>query len=178
MLTRVDSFLLEKAQKFCDTFQRLTGFTKFRIEKWLIVAAFATYWMFAIETSIPAVVLAALMISFSHIFTIREIESEERAFLTRQELRHNINRSSTVRITFLVFSGSFLGFDIYLMEVDSTHGQIWFYAWIISVLARVYFSACVPRPPGKSKVREWLERELQKLNSLLPEPAPIPVPSR
>ncbi len=178
MLARMDSFLLGKAQKLCDTFQRLTGFTKFRIEKWLIVAAGAAYWMFAIETLVPAVALIALVFSFSCIFMIREIESEERAFLARQELRHNINHSCTVRIMSLVLYSSFLGFSIFLMEVGSAHEQIWFCAWTVSVLARIYFSACIPRPPGKSKVREWLEKGLQGLNSLLPEPEPIPIPSR
>ena len=178
MLARMDSFLLGKAQKLCDTFQRLTGFTKFRIEKWLIVAAGAAYWMFVIEGLLPILMPIALVFSFQCIFTVRGIESEEKAFLARQELLHNINHSSEVRITSLVLFGSFLGFSIYLMGDGSAHELVWFCAWIISILARIYFSACIPRPPGKSQVREWLEKGLQGLNSLLPEPEPIPIPSR
>jgi len=175
MLTRIDSFLLDKAQKFCDKFQRLTGRTKFLLEKWSLVVVAVSYWMFVIEAvSLPLVLMAGLHSSHCF-FMARMTEYEEKTFLAHGELKYNANYDSSTRIGALLFFGTLLSFSLWLFLVLPAPEFSWFCVWIISLLVRMYFSACVPRPPSKSKMREWLENGLKRINSFLPEPSPVPI---
>lgn len=177
MRARLDAFLLDKSQKFCDKFQRLTGRTKFQLEKWSLIAAATSYWMFVVERPSPFLMSISLMLSVSYIFVIREIESEERAFLARGELKYDVSHSPVERSNFLLFNGTFLLLGLWAFLVFLAPGFLWFCTWIVSVLARKYFSACVPKPPSKSKMREWAEKSLMFLRDQLP-PAPVPIPNQ
>jgi len=175
MLNRLDAFLLKKAQKFCDTFQRLTGFTKFRIQKWVAIAAPVFYLGSAILRCDPFSGLIAVPFIFSTIITVLEIEDDEDDFFAERNPRLSVTHNPSLRIVTVLVWAVF-SFFLPLFIIDGVGwplfvGGTCFTAW-------VYVTACVPRPPGKSKVREWLEKGLQKLNSFLPEPAPIPIPSR
>lgn len=176
MLARIDGFLLDKTQKFCDKFQYLTGLTKFRLEKWAIIIGIVSYWMFAIWIVFLLVMIAALLLMVAGIFMVCKVESDERIFLARGELRYDVENVPELRIMNLATYGILLLFSFLLALISSAPELLWLCWWIVSVLARIYFSACVPRPPGKSKVREWSEKSVMWLRDQLP-PAPVPVPN-
>lgn len=166
MLARVDSFLLDKAQKFCDRFQRLTGFTKFRIEKWLAISQmFLILYEFVVARAIFMLTPLLVLVVVFTVLVVHYIERQESAFLKNAELdapskgnTAGLRLSILAMVVLTVFVGSAL------------------LLWSL-ILADAYISLCIPRPPSKSKMREWLEKGLQELNSLLPEPAPIRVPA-
>ncbi|MFA5942128.1 MAG: hypothetical protein WC798_00430 [Candidatus Paceibacterota bacterium] len=54
---------------------------------------------------------------------------------------------------------------------------LFLFASVICWIAWVYFSICIPRPPGKNKVLEWLKKGLQWLRSQKPEAEPVPEPT-
>jgi len=176
MLARIDDFLLNKAQKTCDKFQRLTGLTKFRLEKWATIIAVMSYWMFAIEVRVLFLTLYSCILSAMYFFVVRDLEAQEKAFLARNELRDNIDYSGG-RIVSLVLYGITLPLTLSLALASSAPELLWFCGWMASVLSKTYFSACIPRPPSKSKMREWLEKGLTALRDSLP-PEPIPVSNR
>ncbi len=175
MLAHLDSFLLSKAQKLCDQFQRLTGLTKFQLEKWSLILAATSYWMFAIEVATTCIVLVALLESVISLMMVRDAEREERIFLARGELKPNINHIPKVRITNLAFYVGASALSMALMFIALVPELTWLLAWVTCVLTRIYLSACVPRPPGKSKMREWAENGVMWLRDSLP-PAPLPIP--
>lgn len=47
--------------------------------------------------------------------------------------------------------------------------DLWLFCGSLLFLAQVYVTACIPKPPGQSKMREWLD----KARALL---APVPHP--
>jgi len=182
MLTRIDSFLLDKAQKFCDKFQRLTGFTKFRIEKWLLIMiplfAFVGLLITALtaETGVHIIILAFIVVLAMipvvglYSLAILVVERQEREFLKSGKLSAHaetnvpIFRIAGMAVFFLsVYTIDFLGLAIVLALMCCT--------------AVSYVLMCVPRPPSKSKMREWLENGLTWMNGILPEPTPIRVPA-
>lgn len=180
MLKRLDSLLLRRAQWSCDKFSIITGFTKFRLQKWALMMGVVFCWgIIALSTLVFSVSIsdaiwfcsAGLLYTVSAAFIIRRDEKEETEFLTNGKLRFSPWHIVFVRLYAAGFALGCAGFV--LMMVPTVIGlleaclQICFVAW-------VYFSACIPRPPGKSKAREWYEKLLHRLRDKF---QPIPVPA-
>lgn len=53
-----------------------------------------------------------------------------------------------------------------------SHSLKWF-----CVVAVFYLAACTPKPPGKSKVRKFVEVIGKKLRDMIPSPEPAPAPA-
>lgn len=175
LLEWFDALLLATAQKFCDKFQQFTGLTKFRLEKWSLILSLASIW-WAVLTIDVSIVFLFLVIPISLICTmsvlrlIRAVELEEVEFLKNGHLIAFPSRFLPFRLlTVCVFGGM----GIYNLLFFGRTGQALFFQQL-SIVASVYFSACVPRPPGRSKAREWYEKALTWLDGKLampPEPA-------
>lgn len=175
MFTWIDSLLLNVAQKFCDKFQRLTGLTKFKLEKWSSIIAATCYWMFAIYSPVPFLIVVAVACSAWSFLAIRKIERREELFLARGKVLYSREFVPQFRIATLVSQGIFVILTLPLLPFAPE--MVWFLGWILCILAGTYFTACVPRPPSKSKVCEWLEQGLLWLRDKLP-PVPTPIPNQ
>src|SRR3989344_1889209 len=63
-LTWLDGILLGAAQKLCDKVQRLTGLTKFRLEKWAVIMSVVFFWADAVSNPTGLIITANLYITF------------------------------------------------------------------------------------------------------------------
>lgn len=176
MLTRVDAFLLAKIQKFCDRFQQTTGFTKFVPQKLLLLSA-ALLFGIGIILSGSLIWIAAYVGYFGLVVCgIIRTDNEEEEFLRTGKIYESGFAAPSRRLLqlcgFLVLS-----FLFSLFPVEDGNGFISFAFLLFSVW--MYTCACVPRPPSKSKMREWYEKALTWLNDkLAPASAGAPVLNR
>jgi hypothetical protein len=170
MLSHIDSFLQGKAQKFCDKLQRITGLTKFWPQKWAAIFSAVCLSVQAFADSDVILILLALLDSLSIVALVFIYESEEAQFLKNGEISYSQWQESSRRRIAVFFQG---GFAI-MFSLESLWPLVFSVACVI---AWIYFCACIPRPPSKSKMREWVEKALAKLNGILPDPAPEPVPN-
>lgn len=169
-LTWLDSVLLDAAQKFCDKSQRLTGLTKFTFQKWALVAFNGFFWGGVVFSPDLFLVYMGLCQTSAAIFDIRQTEEEEMEFLRNGRLRsHSWVYIASVRLI-LTFSWGVLG--ILVLFTGTVTGLLFFYVTLCGI-AHLYFSACIPRPPSKSKARELYEKALTWLNDRL-QPTPLP----
>lgn len=170
MLKIIDNFLLRSAQKFCDAFQRLTGLSKFWMEKWLtILFTLSLEIAFAISgkgTFYSSFWMAVLVVW--GIIVVRDIEKEECEFLSHGKLRFNFMRTFSFRL-----SGFFV--------IELPYAAIWLLSGSMenlmvfaSFMMWLYVMACVPRPPSKSKFRQWYEKALTWLGDRVRD-APTPL---
>lgn len=164
MFRKIDDFFLQEAQKFSDSFQRITGKTKFFLEKWslilfLVILCVQTLLLYAeLDSSLIVIgFLPCLLNILMWVPVIRRIETDEAAFLEHGTLNFS-ELHDFYRRSFLVL----LALSLELLHVFIWHSLphlwIFFCGWI-------YFAACIPRPPSKSKLRQWLD-------DLAPDPVP------
>ncbi len=177
MFIAIDSFLLGKAQKFCDKVQWLTGLTKFSMEKWTVVISNLSLWGGTLFIGVPHLaILVALqsIISFSY---VKKIEHEEADFLKNGRLVAGPFHIALIRIIFaLIMVSLFLSLvRIYSHTPADDLFATFTMSLVASSFAGIYFSACTPRPPSKSKIWELYEKGLRWLNDqFLPSPEAIP----
>lgn len=177
MLMWIDTALLARAQSFADRFQRLTGLTKFWLEKWTIIAAGVFYMIFAARPFVMVLIGIAAILWVKIFFEVKNIENKEKIFLSSGQLYFNEWGDPRARTFPLVVIGLLLVVALVLIPFVSE--SLWLCLYTIASIARSYFSACIPRPPGKSKMRQWYENGLTWLNDRLkPADAPAMVPSR
>jgi hypothetical protein len=170
MFKLLDGMLLGPAQWLCDRIQRLTGLTKFVPQKWMMILMPIFFWGGFIFLELDSLIVGyMLLFTVSAAFFVRQAEREEAEFLANGNLRSSPANILFVRLFMALIFGFFGGTSLFLQNVG---GQLFFYGSTCSI-AWVYFSACIPRPPGKSKIREWYEKGLQWLNDKL-EPTPVP----
>ena len=165
----LDGILLSVAQKFCDKVQRLTGLTKFRLEKWALVVVaicYLTVYVFGEHTAALTVLSVALI--FSIAIGIRALEIMEADFLENGNLNEPCF-SVRGRIAWVVVYALLTGPEF----VSADFADKVFVCGNASYILFVYFNACIPRPPSKSKMRELYEKGLTWLNDQL-KPAPVP----
>lgn len=168
-----DGKLLDAVQKFCDKVQRLTGLTKFRLEKWAILLSTIFFWGCIIYIPDPLNVLLGLWNSVSTLPIVRQIERGEAEFLKNGRLELSLTHLASMRLLVVICFGPPIIISPFLLPDGLYQLMI---CTLVGFIAHVYFSACTPRPPSKSKAREWYEKALTWLNDRL-KPAPIPVPS-
>jgi hypothetical protein len=171
MLAKLDDFLLARAQRFCDAFQRLTGLTKYRIEKWLWISLAMTVAMIAGQhifnrdgvafhlTIGPLLCIWALLYA-----TVVDIQ--EKNFLSKGTIEENVWHTEDVRKPLAILSALLLLVSLLVRSPNATD------LIFLDLLGVMYVGACIPRPPGKGKLRQWLESTLSGLNIWLPEPKP------
>jgi hypothetical protein len=165
----LDGVLLNTAQKFCDKFQSITGLTKFRLEKWALITSAIFFGGLTILLTEPILAVLALMYVPIAAFTVRAIEKVESEFLKNGSLIMPI-WNLPVRLTFT----SVQAFSAYLsFSVNMDYKNQMACYGIVAVILWMYLSSCVPRPPSKSKMREWYEKALTWLNNQV-KPAPAP----
>lgn len=176
--------MLDWAQKFCDKTHRLTGLSKFKLEKWAVILwglLFIASVMLDTLVSFSTIVTIPMIITIPIVTAIvaemvRQIENREARFLERGILSQGFWHFRATRIIALlvlvflntVYLQRFGGGDVPFL-LDS------FRCVVIAVW--IYVSACIPRPPEKSKARQWCEKGLGWFNDKLVTP-PEPVSNR
>ena len=171
-----DGVLKAAAQKFCDKFQQFTGLTKFRLEKWAWILSLASTWwavLTVVDTPLVIILLAilsALFCTTMGLHAVRSIEQAEIEFLENGRLVAFLSSSPPMRLVGVYVLGVM---GIFNLLFFGRTGQAVFCQQLFIVVA-IYLSVCIPRPPGKSRAREWYEGALTWLDDRLgksPEPA-------
>ena len=175
MFKLLDGMLLGPAQWLCDRIQRLAGLTKFVLQKWMIIMTTIFFWGSVVSLGLVSSVIVSmlLLLTASAAFLVHRAEKEEAEFLANGNLRFSPNNILFVRLLLTLIYGSLGGTGLSFQNVG---GHLLFYA-SMCFIAWVYFSACIPRPPGKSKIREWYEKGLWWLDDKL-QPTPVPAPDQ
>ena len=161
-LTWLDGILLGAAQKLCDKVQRLTGLTKFRLEKWAVIMSVVFFWADAVSNPTGLIITANLYITFIMVVIVRIVEKEEVRFLASGELTPSLFHESLVRLAIALGFGLLIALTVLVADEHllSVCAEASYVAW-------VYFSTCIPRPPSKSTMREWYEKALWRLDDML-----------
>lgn len=172
MIARIDRILFVAAQWFTDRFQRLTGLTKFWLEKWSFILGTLSY-CFGVDSA--SVAIWAVFLIFYTVKIVRGTEKHEAIFLRSGVLllgafNHSLLRRSAAFVLFLV---DVVAVIFYLGVSSALTAFPPVFLCATFVLAYVYFSACIPRPPGKSKLQEWSEK-LKAWARGISDPAPAP----
>lgn len=174
MLLKFDEKLLSTAQKFCDKMQEITGLTKFFFEKWSLI-------MFLLSISVEILSLYGESEHSSLIFAagfscsvnilvwvpeICRIEKEEMIFLRHGMLKFPRLYDFSRRFPLVGMVLLLVCLHLWVCQppLSYFHPWIFFGGWI-------YFSACIPKPPGKSKLRQWLD----DLNKSMQNPIPVTI---
>jgi len=174
MLERLDNFLRSNAQKFCDNAQKYTGLTKFVFLKWNMVLSSLFIMASAICDRSMFLVSVALLNSVAVIRCVHDLEQEESEFLANGKIKLSFLHSVYFRTRFILIVGVI---TILLLIIADPPSYLLVCA-NVCMIAWVYLAVCTPRPPGKSKMREWCEKGLWRLNDWLkPEPALVSTPA-
>ncbi|MBI2063478.1 MAG: hypothetical protein HYT65_00580 [Candidatus Yanofskybacteria bacterium] len=184
MLRALDGKIIEKFTKFSHWFQKLTGLTCYFFAKMglfvVLVGLFLrvlNYFIqfLTIETILPA--LDIFFLFFFGLIFLRKIylcnKAEENLFSS--EVIRVEKESFVFRIWclfFLVLDTTFLMPDLYearyiMLEIMGRTG------FFMGFTIYNYFVEVTPLPPGKSKVRQWIEGFF----SVQPKLQPIPIKS-
>ena len=170
MFRKLDEALLSRAQKFSDSFQSITGKTKFFLARWSLIlhmlficGAILSIFGEGLLKRPPLLFLASFLCAQNILIwgsTIHKIRKEEIMFLESGSLEYSKLHD---------FSGRFplIGFTLFVfsLQILLSWPLLCFIPWFFSV-GWIYFSACIPRPPRKSKIREWLDSFSQAQNQV------------
>ncbi|MDB5244750.1 MAG: hypothetical protein JWN18_620 [Parcubacteria group bacterium] len=158
MLKRFDAKILSLAQKFCDKVQNLTGLNKFRLEKWACIlwGLFFTVGIFTEEGLYTSAIWSSIVL-LSSAALVSLIERAEKMFLTRGQIQKSLWHEQTPRICALLFV-IFLVTN-YFTAPSEVFSPITLPRYV-TLLLWAYFSACIPRPPRQSQIRQWYQRVL------------------
>lgn len=184
MIEKIDKELQSTAQKFCDTFQQWTGLTKFFLEKWSLIGRTSMFsflcflllsgenvpllWSFFVYIIICVQVCAT-------IFLASNIELGEAEFLRNGRLlfpswRDYEDCDKQIRRTIWRICMLVASVPVFLLVNTTILDYLKYSALctcIVLEIMQTYFSACIPKPPGKSKIRECLD-SLSQTQSLIP----------
>lgn len=182
----LDERILALFTKFSHWFQRLTGRTNYFLAKvFLFVAVYCqllvilNYWfrILTAPSNLVDIVLGSLLIctaaenaitadkAESHLFSEHETKPYIGVFVDKYV------RIFAIAITiFGLATGAFLWSEVVQKRsllLDTIVGLWWVYC-----LSAIYFASVDPLPPGKSKVRRWLEELQAGLRKLQPMERP------
>ena len=171
MLKFVDTQLLNAAQKSCDWFQLLTGLTKLRVEKWTVILQ-TFFWCLSVSLDITAFRSLLLLMMVGVTFSwARAIDVQEKEFFKNGRLYRRITESrgarviGTIALIAQTIRSPFFTLENELLICSN-----------LCLIAWIYVSVAIPRPPGKSKARQWYESGLWWLKDRLND-APAPAPA-
>jgi hypothetical protein len=191
ILRIMDEYIVDRIfQKISDRFQKLTGKSCFFLSQmcWIIAACFEIHLLF-IEMSNPKNNVADSFLfrglaAFVYLLNAFFAHDKDKNFALRSERMANFDRvmlrefRSIVTIVFvLIIIPKWVLFVKAGKPITSSNiiGDL----ICISIMAAFYFNACLPLPPSKSKVREWLESTKKFFaETFSPSPAAEPVPTK
>lgn len=174
MFEKLDDYLQQKTQNGVDRIDDVFGVNKFRLAIWSIITAVITCFLSDIlEGRFNAFDIGSdLWFVFITVFIVRDIEQQEREFLTTNNLRQSFTSTfpQWVRIVpFLILilhtlAGLYFG-KFSLLSLSLLFNVLW-----------LYVDICIPRKPKKSKVRKWIDGLLTSLGEMLePEKQLVPI---
>lgn len=167
----IDTSMLERAQSVCDTVQRITGYTKFTISKWLLILA-VLFLTLGVLMSIPGLPLTATigfysmlaLYSYAVYLGVHQIEREERFFHRNGKLLYPsfFGQNVSLRGMFVSCSAAFALLCCYFFTIGDGVRQGFFVGTFLSCILFVYVEASVPRPPSKSRFKEWVKKKVEE----------------
>jgi hypothetical protein len=174
IMEQVDYFLVENFQQFAHYFQRLTGRTNF----WLAALAYKIHLLNLVIFIAVSVIksvrnnkiaeelvflillfLIALGIGKITMLSVKRCEKKDRDFFMDNQGLMNLNLiilSAHRIMVLLMTSVNLFGLGLVAFVLGMPEYMFILLFGIFYVIA-IYFEACTPLPPGKSKVKEWLE---------------------
>lgn len=186
LFEKIDNGLLTKFEKFSHKWQKLTGKNCFWLAKLSAVcgAIFGTLFiglgiLIQPKTGIIGFPLIFFLF-FGTILSVKIIRLTE----TMVELMNLLGLSNPTKITMKnqrVLSVFFFVFFFSLVASVGLSNPVFFLMafYAVSEVAEVYFTACDPLPPAKSKIRQWLESLVSAAKKAVSiSPAPVPAPQQ
>jgi hypothetical protein len=172
--SKLDEFLSRRIQKLCDNLYLYFGIDKFTFSKWLLIVSrtllYVTgihvvglfFWIWFMACSIPGT-----------IESLNEIESNRKEYFRSYKLvRPNWLRSEHNRwyrlfifCVFLLFSG--LHIFIFFVADSLPLPNAIFDLGIIVYFIFLYVISSVPKPPKRSKLKEWYDGFISNLQPSL-----------
>ncbi len=189
-IKKIDDFILGLFTKFSHWFQRLTGKTNFWLayiclSLWvgdLFVMAF-NYWIPLLHRpSQISDIFVSLVVSLISIRWVKLLDDAERQTmrgndtLPKVSLIFNDRFMEIVRVAFVLMTAAYLPQDIYKFT-HRTRGVTFFIFYDRFLLgwfyvAFLYFAVVRPMPPGKSRVKEWIDGLVGGFRKLQPARGP------
>lgn len=182
MLMKIDDVLIDYGfQKFAHWFQRLTGKTCFFLGKWMFALSSATLTVqstvFLFTSSRKWESFLTLFLALMHGLLVWRLETKERSWEKGPKEFLNEDRAIFLHVRVLCFMAmvplnvwQVLSFTIGGDVIDGLEAL-----WTFLYVSGLYFSACTPLPPSKSKIRKLWESALASLdNALSPSFEPVP----
>ena len=177
MLENIDTFLLDRAQRFTEWFQQWTGLSKFWLEKattilWALLLCVHTG---TVIDSDPIVAAPALLTVVFAWLGVLSVEREESNFLCDGRLR--MSPFNTWYFWLLVLATCMEVGILDLIDVlqHDSSVSLSLDASAASCALMVYIATCTPKPPGRSRflqIRERLRSRLSSALSLDQKPSP------
>ena len=172
MVAKLDAFILDRLTRFCHWFQRLTGKTNYFLAKIFLFLALNSilvriinHWipLLGYETYLFFEILIALVIFPLYINDIYSCDKSENRLLSGNELSkerfYSVNLNSIFwRILWLLLA--LIDVLSFISVFYTQRGVLLFkllddfalFIFLVSYLLNVE-----PLPPGKSKIKEWIE---------------------
>ncbi|OGN16700.1 MAG: hypothetical protein A3C88_02705 [Candidatus Yanofskybacteria bacterium RIFCSPHIGHO2_02_FULL_50_12] len=185
MIEWIDERILALFTKFSHWFQRLTGLTNFfwaRVCLGLfavgILISVANYWfpILATETPLLGVMLASIWLAYVLAFTELTHRADQH-FWSGANTKHSVQRvlsENAIERVLLLVVGALLLVLSFKALANNPEVSIWPQIYVSLdpgyLSSATYFAIVDPLPPGKSKVRQWIEemqagfRKLQPLS--------------
>ena len=99
-LAWLDGVLLNVAQKFCDKFQRITGLTKFVLQKWSLI--FGTSLLTWLTLSRMEEFVGTIFLVVATVVSARIDEKSEREFLKKGNILYEPSHNKRTRILMVI----------------------------------------------------------------------------
>lgn len=180
MLALFDGWLLDRHERFAHKCQLLFGINCFSLARICLLLTYASYFFpdlvrylsgMSFGEIIPTVFLKSLIVVLWVYPNFRRVTIQEKLCEKNQLSGVANSEKLSWRYRMTIFVSAII-FSWFVPLLTPLFGFF---------IALNYFLACDPLPPGKSKVRQWLEAGVQFLRETLtpvPQPQPVPVPSK
>lgn len=166
-MSKIDSFLLKKAQVLSDWFQYYFGITNFTLARTCITLAFAFWVTVTIEVG-DYIGLVMGFIIFPFLFFLCTLQEKKVQHTNTINSYAALFASARIKFVMVTLVCTLLSLVI-ISKVSNADVMIALLkpnVMMLSTTSSLYFLACTPKPPAKSKLKEFIEKE--KFQNLKP----------
>lgn len=169
MFTTLDTLILQKFQKFSDSFQDITGLNNFWITRMCVLLLCLTYLFLDLPNLLNSLVngiftpfLSAALFTLIIVLLFWYVQRAEVGCLRNKSAKNELeHKLMSVRINFIfVTSPTMIWVIIGLIGNPkvSLIDQL-LMSWLTVLMGcGVYFLCCTPKPPKTSKVKKFIEK--------------------
>jgi len=182
----IDKMLLEIFERFSHDVQEWTGINNFEQARWVtrlfILACLGQYLFIIYEVPVTPILDSVWFLLMRHKIRLGESSvdmSVDNPTRNKMAISHY---EQGVRLFWLILFSCVVIISIRGWIIANGNGIITPFIFLnigkySCTVITIYLAACTPKPPGKSKVRKFVEGIGKKLRNLIPSPEPVPAPA-